>query len=107
MFTHFKDSKGVPYSLETALLAEGLAALTSQGVTGLVEVPQDVIVALGEPTPEDKARIALLTLEAQVTPRRIREAVLTANGKRWLTDKEAEISEARAALVAILNPITP
>lgn len=38
-------------------------------------------------------------LEATITPRRLREATLTANGKTWLADIDAQIAELRAQLV--------
>ena len=38
---------------------------------------------------------AIALLEAQVTPRRIREAILTDEGKVWLADKEKEIQTLR------------
>ena len=37
-------------------------------------------------------------LEAEVTPRRLRDSVLTADGKTWLTNKEAEIATERDKL---------
>tara|TARA_R100000656_G_scaffold108227_1_gene80330 strand:- start:164 stop:409 length:246 start_codon:yes stop_codon:yes gene_type:complete len=37
-------------------------------------------------------------LEAEVTQRRLRDSVLTADGKTWLTNKEAEIATERAKL---------
>ena len=36
--------------------------------------------------------------EAEITPRRIRDSVLTADGKTWLTNKEAEIATERDKL---------
>ena len=40
----------------------------------------------------------IATLEADVTPRRMREAVLTQAGADWLAAKEAEIAAERAKL---------
>ena len=37
-------------------------------------------------------------LEAEVTQRRLRDSVLTADGKTWLTNKEAEIATERDKL---------
>lgn len=38
------------------------------------------------------------TLETEVTPRRLRDSVLTTDGKTWLTNKEAEVAEERSKL---------
>ena len=40
----------------------------------------------------------IIAFEAQVTLRRIRDSVLTADGKTWLTNKEAEIAAERSKL---------
>jgi len=37
-------------------------------------------------------------LESEVTNRRLRDAILTSDGKTWLTNKEAEIATERAKL---------
>lgn len=37
-------------------------------------------------------------LEAEITPRRIRDAITTTAGKNWLKDKEAEIDTLRVQL---------
>lgn len=42
--------------------------------------------------------IAILALEASITERRKREAILTDTGKAWLAAKEAEIAALRATL---------
>ena len=50
----------------------------------------------------DTARIIVMSkiynLEAEVTPRRLRDAVLTSDGKTWLANKEAEIATERGKL---------
>ena len=40
----------------------------------------------------------IIAFEAEITPRRIRDSVLTADGKTWLTNKEAEIATERGKL---------
>lgn len=40
----------------------------------------------------------IAALEAQVTPRRMREATLTDDGKLWLTNIETQIAELRSKL---------
>lgn len=44
------------------------------------------------------AMAKLLSLEGEITPRRIRDSVLTADGKTWLENKEKEIGVERAKL---------
>lgn len=43
-------------------------------------------------------RIQIKALEAEITERRKREAILTDAGKQWLANKEAEIEALRAQL---------
>ena len=59
---------------------------------GAVELPEPASeVTPYVPTPLDEIR----NLEAQITPRRLREAVLTPEGKAWLGGIEAQISALR------------
>ena len=44
------------------------------------------------------ALVAIADLEAEITPRRMREALLSEEGKTWLTNKESEIATERAKL---------
>ena len=41
---------------------------------------------------------SIYRLEGEVTNRRLRDAILTSDGKTWLTNKEAEIATERAKL---------
>ena len=41
----------------------------------------------------------IASLEGTVTPRRLREAVTTANGKTWLANVDSQIAALRAQLV--------
>ena len=74
---------------------------------GQVEVPftaeeeaardaEEQAVADAQPSQDAQAEIA--KLEAEISPRRVREAVLTAEGKTWLEDQEALIAIERAKL---------
>jgi|DEB19_MinimDraft_3_1074340.scaffolds.fasta_scaffold24088_2 hypothetical protein len=59
---------------------------------GAIELPEPAPeVTPYVPTPLDEIR----NLEAQITPRRLREAVLTPEGKAWLEGIEAQISALR------------
>ena len=40
----------------------------------------------------------IIDLEAAVTPRRVRDSILTADGKTWLDDQEKLIAVERAKL---------
>jgi len=50
-----------------------------------------VSLSPAEPTPHEK----IIALEAQITPRRLREAVLTDGGRKWLDGIEARIAAER------------
>lgn len=43
----------------------------------------------------EQAQIAIAAIEATITPRRMREALLTTEGKNWLKTQEAEIAKLR------------
>ena len=45
-----------------------------------------------------EARQEITRLESEITPRRLRDSVLTADGKTWLENKEKEIAVQRAKL---------
>jgi hypothetical protein len=51
-----------------------------------------------ETLPDLSARDQIAGLEMQITPRRLREAVLTAEGKAWLEDCEARIAALRSKI---------
>ena len=55
-------------------------------------------VILSEQIEVDEAAIAkatIIALEDEITPRRLREAVLSVKGKTWLVNKDAEITALR------------
>lgn len=54
------------------------------------------VVKYVEPVPTVLDKI--IDLEAAVTPRRIRDSILTADGKTWLDDQEKLIAVERAKL---------
>lgn len=49
-----------------------------------------------QPLPLPSVASQILAIEAQITPRRMREAILTTEGAAWLSAKEAEIEALRA-----------
>jgi len=48
--------------------------------------------------PRDEAAQEIARLEGLITPRRLREAVLTSEGATWLADIEAQINNQRSKL---------
>ena len=58
---------------------------------GGVPIPED---APPQPTVED----AIRAIEATITPRRTREALLSDEGKAWLADQDAQIAALRGTL---------
>lgn len=50
-------------------------------------------------TPNEIVMSQIVELEASITVRRLREATLTAAGKTWLTNVDAQIATLRATLV--------
>ena len=45
-----------------------------------------------------EAQQEITRLESEITPRRLRDSVLTSDGKTWLENKEKEIGVERAKL---------
>jgi hypothetical protein len=78
-----------------------LMSVADREAFGAVELPEPVDV----PTPYVPGLMDhIRNLEATITPRRLREAVLTPEGKAWLEDVEAQIDAFRAQLPP---PVTP
>ena len=78
-----------------------LMTVAEREAFGAVELPEPVDVPTPYvPGPTDHIR----NLEATITPRRLREALLTDEGKAWLADVEAQIAAHRAQLPP---PVTP
>lgn len=59
---------------------------------------EDNMSLLGMDSPTDVLRQQIKDLEAQQTPRRLRDAILTQEGDVWLSDIDAQISALRAKL---------
>ena len=74
---------------------KGWRAVNSPEDVGADEVFSDTQPAPIVPNPIIEQ---ITAIEAQITPRRMREATLTAAGKTWLAGKDAEIAALRAAL---------
>ena len=79
---------------------EALDATKKRGETEGV-VDGDTVTVTKPAVTKSEAEIALekiWTLEAAVTPRRVRDSVLTEDGKKWLDDQEKLIAVERAKL---------
>jgi len=66
-------------------------------IDGFGAYPEGWSAAPPEPDPNTGIDAQILALEALQTPRRIREAALTDEGKAWLADLDAQIAVLRAA----------
>ena len=79
---------------------ETLDATKKRGETEVV-VDGETVTVTKKAVAKSAAEIAqdkIWTLEAAVTPRRMRESILTADGKTWLTNQEKLIADERAKL---------
>ena len=79
---------------------EALDATKKRGETEVV-VDGDTVTVTKKAIAKSAAEIAqekIWTLEAAVTPRRIRDAFSSDEGKKWVTDQEALIATERAKL---------
>lgn len=64
---------------------------------GAIEIPEE---PAPDPTPYVPTALdEIRNLEASVTPRRLREAVLTEEGKAWLANVESQIATLRASII--------
>ena len=68
-----------------------------------VFIPKSEAELASETNEKIKAEIA--AIEASITPRRFREAMLSDDGKAWIAAQDFKIDELRATLVAV--PQTP
>ena len=75
---------------------------TDTATTAILDNPPVSWADVDAKVTELKAKDAIMdkieALEAEVTQRRLRDSVLTADGKTWLTNKEAEIATERGKL---------
>lgn len=66
----------------------------------LVDGGFEIQAASGQ-SASDKIRAEIIYLESQQTPRRLREAALTEEGKVWLQNLEDQIAAKRAELAGL------
>ena len=88
------DAKDVPDALYAEVMTHKPAGkFVSPGEDGM-----PTLVDLPPLTEAEKVQAQIYAIEADITPRRMREAALTAEGKAWLAAKDAEIAALREAL---------
>ena len=58
-----------------------------------------ILIDLAPPSESDIAKRQIAEIEASITDRRLREAMLSTTGKSWLSDRDAEIAALRAKIV--------
>jgi hypothetical protein len=58
-----------------------------------------ILIDLAPPSESDLAKKQIAEIEASITDRRLREAMLSTTGKSWLADRDAEIAALRAKIV--------
>lgn len=59
-----------------------------------------ILAAKNALTPNQKTLQSIATIEATITPRRLREALVSQAGKDWIAAQDAAIAALRAQLVA-------
>ena len=63
-----------------------------------IPTEDEIIAAWPAAEIKQEAQRLLIKLEEEITPRRIRDSVLTEDGKKWLEDQEKLIAVERAKL---------
>ena len=58
-----------------------------------------ILIDLAPPSESDLAKKQIAEIEASITDRRLREAMLSTTGKSWLADRDAEIAALRAKII--------
>jgi len=98
MITIYKATKDKT-TAEFLTEAEALA-FSDNVVTVQKEIasPEEIAAAEAARTLKNETLKNIDNLEGQITPRRLRDAVLTSDGATWLADKEAEILIERSKL---------
>lgn len=98
---YYVDENGQVFAYDSA---EAAAPYLTEGMR---EVSKDEADALSPPAPSvaeiRDQKIGLL--ESSITPRRLREAVLSDAGKAWLTDIEMQVQVLRAPAEAGANAV--
>jgi hypothetical protein len=94
---YFKDSNNKLHFLSTEDIAHGGKKYLPIGSKQITDAAAEALQAASVVAPTAQEQIR--TIEATITPRRLREAVLTAEGKTWLEAADAQIAALRATIV--------
>jgi hypothetical protein len=94
---YFKDSHNKLYFLSPQDIAAGGQRHLPAGSTQITNAAATALQAASivAPTAQEQIR----TIEATITTRRLREAVLTPEGKTWLETVDAQIVALRATII--------
>ena len=66
----------------------------------VIATPEQVSAIQNPPSPVPTVQENITALEATITPRRLRESVLTDAGKTWLVSVDSQIAALRATLIS-------
>lgn len=92
---YFKDSNNTLHFLSKQDLKSGWIKYLPSGVEEITDAEAEALTSAVQPT-EPTALQQILEIELTITPRRLREAVLSTAGKNWLKDANARIDALRA-----------
>lgn len=98
---YYVDESGQVFAYDSA---EAAAPYLTEGMREISKDEADAL-SVPAPTPAEIAVQKIETLEASITARRLREAVLSDAGKAWLTDIEMQIQVLRAPAEAGTNAV--
>ena len=90
---------GHPYNIHPSATSDIWAALQADITGGLVTVASYIAPPVISPTASETAVAQIRSLEATITQRRLRDALLTDAGKTWLSTIDAQIAALRATIV--------
>ena len=78
------------------------ALLEGQSYGKIISADENGYPILVDPSPpseSDLAKKQIAEIEASITDRRLREAMLSTTGKSWLAERDAEIAALRAKII--------
>lgn len=94
---HFKAPDNTLHFLSDEDVANGGTRFLPVGFKKISDA--QALSMLPKPSENDLLKVQIAELEATVTPRRLREAILSQDGADWLAAVESEISALRKKLV--------
>lgn len=94
---YFRDSQNKLHFLSTEDIARGGKKYLPVGNKQITDAEATALQVIPAVAPTIQEQI--IAIEATITPRRLRDAVLTVEGKAWLETTDAQISALRATIV--------